>query len=333
MRWPLCLVGLLACAPPSATPAPRSVAPSAPEPCDAPPPVAKPAEPVGADPLVGRITDAVARLPSHDWFVKELHVVPGRAAAFALADQLTPFAQCNSAQPIVFAGMKKVLVDEVYSPATVKASGDSVFWDLRGDGSRSVVVEAPLCGFASTEILFGLGGDGEWSRLEGDARPRCALCERPPEATLGNRPLFSFYFTSLMLASGGPHATTSAGVLGIEAWDGERFRADLPALAPLYQRRLDAARAAGKAARARGGKGCNVAAYQAAGDIYVYGRILGATDASAMAEADAVVAGIGTRPCAAAHAESMYGGTSYDWPEIRDRLVEDTASLAVIAKP
>jgi hypothetical protein len=280
--------------------------------------------------LFARLAQAFADLPAAEsWAPREVHVLPDRVGLVAVGDAPKPLADCTKNQPLVLVGKSGAWVGWLTSGLALTPQGGSVFWDLRGDGSPFLVVEERLCNFASTERVYGLDARGEWHELEGDARPRCPSCPRPSELSLDGRPLFSTLAATLVLASGGPYFPTSVEVSLAEIWDGTRFRSDLPTLEPLYRQRLEAARTASKQARAQRG-GCNRAAFQAAGEIYVYARMLGAAEPAALAEAERAVSGLRTEPCKQAHAESMYGSQSYDWAAIREELQAQTTSLPVL---
>jgi hypothetical protein len=284
------------------------------------------------DPLLERLIAAMNQLPAKEgWLLRDLHSVPGHEATVAVIDQQEPLASCNRSQPLLLLGRKDVLSTSLTSGyALLSAPNGALLWDLRGDGPRALVVEERLCNFATTTAIYGLDEKGEWNQWEDDARPSCVTCTRPKEETLDGKPLFSKFAVSLMVASGGPYFPTSPYVYLIEAWDGQRFRTDLPAFAPLYERRLLAAREMGKRARARGSSSCNAEIFLAAGEIYVYSHVLGKNQAAALAEVDKLVKGISTKPCAKNHEGSMYGTQSYEWADMREELILGTQDLKVI---
>lgn len=258
---------------------------------------------------------------------------PGHFAAVAVADHLEPLADCNRGQPLLLLGRNKLLQAGATSGlGLIRAQDGTVFWDLRGNGARFVVIEERLCNFATSTQVYWLDGQDEWQALEGDARPGCVLCPRPKEKPADGKPMFSVPFLSLTLASGGPYFPTAAVVDLVEAWDGTRFSKDLPGFASLYKQRLASARAFGMKARARGGARCNVDAFQSAGEIFVYSIMLGADPSVALAEAERIVAGISTKPCEANHAGSMYGSQSFPWSSIREELQNRAADVPVLRK-
>lgn len=291
-----------------------------------------PALPQTTDPLLGRLLDAVNALPAKEgWLLREYHVTSKHDAAIGILDQVEPLADCNRGQPLVLVGHREVLSTGLTSGySLLSAPNGTLLWNLRGDGPRFLVVEERLCNFASTTRIFGIDEHGEWVSLEGDARPSCVTCTRPKEEALEDKPLFSSYAVSLTLASGGPYFPTTADVYLLEAWDGQRFRTNLPAFAPLYERRLAAARDEGKRARRLGSSKCNRGLFLAAGEIYVYSRVLGNSEAAALAEIDRLVKDISTKPCEKNHDDSIYGAQSFDWATIRDELLFGTRELPVI---
>ena len=307
--------------------------PSPPEPIacpSAPASVASaPPAPTTTDPLLLRLSSEISALPAKEgWKLRQLHVLSTGNVAIAILDQSEPLANCNLGQPLILLGRSKVISTSLTSGYRIlSAPNGALLWNLRGNGPRFLVLEESLCNFATSINIFGLDENDEWFVVEGDARPSCVTCTPPKEQISGGAPLFSRFAVSMTVASGGPYFPTSAVVYVIEAWDGQRFRADLPAFMPLYEKRLAAARKAGKQARAVGSKGCNVEVFVRAGEIYVYSRMLGKPEKVALAEADELVRGISTKACEKNHEGSMYGTQSYDWDSMREELLRDTQDL------
>jgi hypothetical protein len=313
--------GCTATVPTPPLPPPCPACPSAPAPVALPPP-----PPTTTDPLLRRLLIELAALPAKEgWTLRELHVISNGNAAIAIIDQTERLADCNRGQPLILLGRSHVLSTDLTSGYRVlSAPNGAQLWNLRGNGPRFLVMQEQLCNFATSTNVYGLDENGEWFVAEGDARPSCVTCPRPKEDTNEGTPLFSRFAVSLTVAAGGPYFPTSADIYLIESWDGQRFRANLPAFTPLYEQRLAAARKAAKRARARGSVSCNVEVFSSAGEIYVYSRMLGKPENAALAEADQVVRGISTKACEKNHEGSMYGTQSFDWESMREQLVNET---------
>jgi len=300
---------IIGCAAPTPPPPPPPQPPPPPIACpSASAPVALPASrPTTTDPLLNRLFGEIAALPAKDgWTLRQLHVLSPGNVAIAVLDQSEPLADCNRGQPLILLGRSKVISTGLTSGYRIlSAPNEALLWNLRGNGPRFLVVEEALCNFGSAVSVFGLDENDEWFVAEDDARPSCVTCTRPKEEIKGSPPLFSRLAVSMTVPSGGPYFPTSADVYLIESWDGQRFRTNLPAFMPLYEKRLAAARKEGKRARARGSVPCNVSVFESAGEIYVYSRMLGKPADAALAEATELVRGISSNACEKYHEGSM----------------------------
>lgn len=282
--------------------------------------------PVGAEARLAQALREASAGERSAWMARDLLMLPGEAGVVAFGDTDPPLKDCNKSQPLILVGATKTMTERVQSGSSLRSDGASPFWDLRGDGGLSILVRIPLCGFAETSAVFELA-EGEWRARTDAQRPRCLSCPAPLERVAGLRP-WAFSLVSATLASGGPYSTTRADVMAIEVWDGQSFRMDIPILRPIYEERLRAARSRARVPVVRGA--CESGRFQAAAEIYVYSRMLGASEPTAMAELTRLVAHVSTAPCAKVHEDSSYGGASADWPAIRDELVEGTRELPVI---
>ncbi len=199
------------------------------------------------------------------------------------------------------------------------ASGGGKLWDLHGDGARFVLVDLTSCGAnCSPERHRVLElRDGVW------AVPAAQL-ERPAEGrdVDGDRiPDFPATLAHLIIA-GCPRVTCGATyhigatVEGLESWDGQRYTRELRSFVPYYASRLASARRDAEAHRANKGPPdpCPVSEVQTAAEVYLYSRMLGATELAAGSAADAVMAGRSTSTCGEPYHDVR------DWPALRREL-------------
>lgn len=292
----------------------------------APPPPPTPTAPV--DPALASFRENLehAKVDAEraGWVVREVVEIPDHRAALVLYDPTPAKALAFKLARVdaVAAGAYQVVSSESGIVDVMKTRSGSLLWDLRGDGSKSVVIHLTPCGAncgVAKPLVLELAGN---AFKPASAAPECPTCLRDddkdgvPELELR---LASLTIAPCSRASCGPSSALLVEVRGVERWNGSRYARDLALLAPLYAERRKAAQKDAETVKKTGQKSkvCPLNALSVAARLYVYSRLTGESQGDALARADEVMRGWDTRPCA----------TEYDllappkrWPELRQEL-------------
>jgi len=272
----------------------------------APPPPRTPTAP--PDPALASFRDNLehAKLDAEraGWVVKQVLEIPEHHAALVVYDPAPERAPAYKVARVdaVGAGAYQVISSESGMVDVMKTRAGAPIWDLRGDGSKSVVIHLTPCG-ASCGVAKPLVLE-----LEGDAFkkptsvPECPTCIRDddkdgvPELELR---LAALSVAPCSRASCGPAGALVVEVRGVERWSGGRYARDLALLVPLYRERLGATERDADAVRRTAEKAriCPLNALSVAARRFVYGRMTGESRGDALKAADRVMHGWDTKPC------------------------------------
>lgn len=290
----------------AAAPAPPIVASNGPVPIAAAPrtkPRGAPADPAKKS-FRENLTRANEEADKDGWIPKETVELPGHNAAIVLYDPKPERAPAYKLMRMqaVGTGAYEVVSAESGIIEVVKTPKGSLLWDLRGDGSTSVVLHltpcGPYCGVAKPLVLE-LGED----RFKAQpVAPACPTCMK--DANGDGIPEFEVRLAELRIApcsrvSCGPSSALLVEVRGLEVWDGEKYARDLRELQPLYVERLERAKKDAARVRKAGGKSkiCPLDPLQVAARLYVFSRLGGESAEDALRRADDVMKGYGFEPC------------------------------------
>ncbi|MBK7579569.1 MAG: hypothetical protein IPI67_05105 [Myxococcales bacterium] len=240
------------------------------------------------------------------WLVKEVVLIPERHAALVIYEPAPASAPATRVARVdaVGAGPYQVVSTESGLIDVMKTRRGSLLWDLRGDGSKSVVIHltpcGANCGVARPLVLELTKAD---SFQAAKAHPECPTCMRDEDAD--GVPEFEVRLAQLSIApcsrvSCGPAGALLVDVRGVERWDGQKFARDLKLFAPLYRERFKLAeRDAERVKRAtERQKTCPLNVLGVAARVYVYSRLTGNSGGDALKTADRLMRGWDTRPCA-----------------------------------
>jgi hypothetical protein len=299
------------------------VALAPPDPAPPPPPPA-PAPPSALDQAARRAIEAADR---DGWIPKQTVQIQERNAVVVLYEpkpESAPATKAMRADAIGVTGAPYTIQSGIID--VVKSPNQSVLWNLTGDGPRFVILNLvrcePHCG-APAPVVLELSPRDEFSRAK--SAPQCPTCIQ--DADRDGVPEFTFRMVELEIApcsrvSCGPEVALRVQVRGFESWDGARFARNLRSFVPLYDRRLQAARAEVKRVRKASKKKttCPLDAVRVAAELFAYGRLTGVTELAAFKEADTLMAGYSTAPCSR---EFDLLARPRSWVELRSELVSE----------
>lgn len=292
----------------------------------APPAAVQPRRP--PDPLEASFRDNLARARADaeraGWLVREVTPIPEHHAALVIYDPSPETAPATRVARLdaIGAGPYQVVSSESGMVDVVKTRAGALLWDLRGDGSRAVVVHLTPCGAncgVAKPLVIELAGHAFKVAAQ---VPECPTClddrdhDGVPELELR---LAALAIAPCSRASCGPSSALLVEVRGFERWDGQRYSRELPVLRPLYAERRRQAERDAESVKKAGGKSrtCPLNALGVAARLYVYSRLGGESQADARVRADQVMRGWDTGPCS----------TEYDllappkrWPALRSEL-------------
>ncbi len=316
----LVLVALGGCTPPATRGEPVQpvhVAPPSPRTPTAPP-----------DPALASFRDNLEHAKSDaeraGWVVREVVEIPDHHAALVIYDPSPAEAPAYKLARIdaVGAGAYQVVSSESGIVDVMKTRAGSLLWDLRGDGSRSVIIHLTPCGAncgVAKPLVLELDGNAFKAAA---VAPECPTCLRDddkdgvPELELR---LASLTIAPCSRASCGPSSALLVEVRGVERWNGARYAKDLAVLAPLYAERRKAAQKDAATVKRTGNRSriCPLNALSVAARLYVYSRLTGESRGDALVRADEVMRGWDTKACS----------TEYDllappkrWEELKKEL-------------
>ena len=285
-----------ACAAPSAPTAPQTTPGSDANPAQP----GKPADParVSYRQNLERAQDDAGRA---GWLLQDVIEIPGHNAA--LVRYRSANARRASRIDAVGAGAYHVLSNQSGMIDVMRAPGGALTWDLRGDGSTSVVIDLTPCG-ASCGVAKPLVLELRQDQFVVPASaPECPTCLH--DADHDGVPEFEHSLVKLVVApcsrvSCGPSAELRVEVRGLESWDGAKYAQDLASFQPLYFELLKQTRSEEEGVRRAGGKAkiCPLGALEVAAELVVYSRLIGESRRDALAQADEVMRGYDTGPCA-----------------------------------
>lgn len=261
-------------------------------------------------------------LPGHRAAVLVFDPVPERAEARVTSRVIAVGAGSDGREVVRDSGMVDVMQTEQ----------GSFLWDLTGDGARFVLIGLTPCAAncqRTETLVLELGAGDDFTVL--DSAPGCPSCARDEDGDgipEFETPLVSLELGGCPRVACGPLYALMVEVSGYESWNGKRFSKELALFAPLYVKRLAAARQAARAfPPAAGAKpSCPVDELRTAAELYVYGVLSGVSPDAAAREMDAVMKGRSTAPCEAER--SMFQPPA-SWPELRAKV--RAASLPVLA--
>lgn len=273
------------------------------------------------------LTLAQGEAEREGWVLRERVDLPGHLAALLLFERsAAPAAQKRARVTLVGVSERRISIERGVIEVARTKSG-SPLWDLRGDGSASVVLALTACGVScgiATPLVFDLRSD-DFSPAK--AAPECPTCARDEDGD--GVPELETRLASLVVAacartSCGPSSQLLVEVRGLERWDGQRWARDLAAFAPLYMARLRSARLDAEAVRRTRDKGsvCPLHPLTVAARLYVFSRLIGESKGDSLAAADAVMKGFDTETC---KKEYDLLATPKSWSELRREL--ETLSL------
>lgn len=240
------------------------------------------------------------------WQVKEVIEIPDHHAALVLYDPTPASAPATRVARVdaVGAGPYAVTSAESGIIDAIKTRAGSLLWDLRGDGSKSVVLHLTPCGAncgVAKPLVLELDAE-EHSFHRPAAAPDCPTCSSDEDGD--GVPEFEHRLVSVAIApcsraSCGPASALEVEVRGLERWNGSRYARDLARFVPLYAARLRQAKKDSESLKktAHKSKICPLAALSVAARTYVYGRLAGESRADARSRADEILRGWDTRAC------------------------------------
>ncbi|HMR77913.1 MAG TPA: hypothetical protein PKD61_22540 [Polyangiaceae bacterium] len=260
------------------------------------------------------------------WLKKEVVEIPDPPAAIVLYEPAPDQAPATLVARFdaVSAAGSQVLTGQSGMVDVQKTKQGALLWDLRGNGSRSVVLHLTPCGASCGQAqprVLDLTAAGF---ADATAAPECPTCAT--DLDRDRIPEFAYRMVNLKVAacarvSCGPSYALEVQVRGLESWEAGAFQRDLRDFIPLYFDRLrDAKRDAKRARRAKNkSEVCPLNALRVASELYVYGQLIGEKEADALKSADAVMAGYSMGPC-----EQEYDllGPPRTWGELREELTK-----------
>lgn len=276
------------------------------EPVSVPPPPRTSAAP--QDPALASFRDNLEHAKTDaeraGWVVKEVVPIPDHHAALVLYDPTPEKAPAFKLARVdaVGAGAYQVVSSESGMVDVMKTREGSPLWDLRGDGSKSVVIHLTPCGAncgVAKPLVLELDGHAFKKPVQA---PECPTCLRDEDKD--GVPELEVRLASLTIApcsrtSCGPSSALLVEVRGVERWNGSRYAKDLALLVPLYAERLKAAKQDAEAVKKTNNKSkiCPLNALSVAVRLYAYGRLTGESRGDALARAGEVMRGWDTKPC------------------------------------
>ncbi len=238
------------------------------------------------------------------WVVKEVVPIPEHHAAIVIYGPTPEKAPASRVARVdaIGAGPYQVVSSQSGMVDVMKKRDGSLLWDLRGDGSKSVVIHLTPCGAncgVAKPLVIDLVEHG--FKLASTA-PECPTCLRDEDAD--GVPEFEVRLGALSIApcsrvSCGPSSALLVEVRGLERWDGARYARDLALLTPLYAERLRRTQLDADVVRKSSSKSrvCPLNALSVATRLYVYSRLGGESRADALDRADRLMRGWDTLPC------------------------------------
>lgn len=311
----------------AAAPTHSNVASTGPVPIAAPPAAGKPRG-APADPAKRSFRENLARAndeaDKNGWVPKETIELAGHNAAIVLYDpkpERAPAFKLTRVQA-VGTGAYEVVSAESGIIEAVKTRKGVLLWDLRGDGSTSVVLHLTPCGAycgVAKPLVLELTED----RFKAQPiAPACPTCMKDSNAD--GIPEFEVRLAELRIApcsrvSCGPSSALLVEVRGLEVWDGEKYARDLRELQPLYAERLELAKKDAARVRKAGGKSkiCPLDPLQVAARLYAFSRMGGESAEDALKGASEVMKGYGFEPC---KREFDLLAEPKRWPELESEL-------------